>query len=353
LSNKPFVPSAVIYHTAPVPDNDTERVVALRAAMCAYVPREERFDRITRMAQRMLHVPMALISIVEDDVQWFRSAQGLAIPETARSISFCGHAIMTEEVFQVRDTLTDKRFDTNPLVLGQPYIRSYCGWPLELAPGLRVGTLCVLDTMPRTFSAEDMEILSDLKHMAEAELRVNAMADNQKALLLQSSRAQRKLLLDPSTGCWSPKGFEEVIQHTMRDVVANTVQAALCSLRIHNVSDFDVGEGPDAREARAMLITQFIRQRLPSNAVLCRIPGGYACILFAARDQSVLQEQMTAFLQGPGSEPAAGISFTQKLQITSAGLPLKSEYTDIPPTQLLELAMDRLDERAALEAVLR
>jgi GGDEF domain-containing protein len=341
------------YQIAPIPDNEVERLAALRAAMCAYVPREERFDRITRMAQRMLHVPMALISIVEDDVQWFRSAQGLAIPETARSDSFCGHAIMTEKVFQVRDTLTDKRFNTNPLVLGEPYIRSYCGWPLELAPGLRVGTLCVLDTMPRTFTAEDMEILSDLKHMVESELRVNAMADNQKALLLQSSRAQRKELLDPSTGCWSSQGFEEVIRHTMRDVAANTIQAALCSLRIHNVADFTLGEGPGAHEARAMLITQFIRQRLPQNAVLCRMSGGYACILFAARDQSLLQEQMTGFLQAPGSEPASGVRFSQKLQITSAGLPLLREYADIPAKELLALAMDRLDESAALDAVLR
>jgi GAF domain-containing protein len=193
------------YQIAPIPDNEEERLAALRSAMCAYVPREERFDRITRMAQRMLHVPMAMISIVEDDVRWFRSIQGLAKPEVARSMSFCGHAITSDGMFQVKDTQLDARFAQNPVVTGPPFIRSYCGWPLELAPGLRVGALCVMDTMPRTYAPEDLETMADLAHMVESELRVNAMTDNQKALLAESSRAQRKQLLDPATGCSSAR----------------------------------------------------------------------------------------------------------------------------------------------------
>ncbi len=169
------------YQIAPVAGNEEERLAALRAAMCAYIPHEERFDRITRMARRMLHVPIALISILEDDTAWFRSAQGLSVSEMTRNNSFYDHAIGSAEVFQVRDTLLDGRFTDNPLVTGPPHIRSYFGWPLEIAPGLRVGTLCVMDTMPRTFSSEDLETMADLAHMVESELRVNAMSDNQKA----------------------------------------------------------------------------------------------------------------------------------------------------------------------------
>ena len=270
------------YQIAPIPDNEAARLAALRSAMCAYVPREERFDRITRMAQRMLHVPMAMISIVEDDVRWFRSVQGLVKTETARDMSFCAHAIVSDGVFQVCDTLLDNRFNGLLAVLGPPFIRSYFGYPLELAPGLRVGSLCVMDTLPRTFAAEDLEIMADLAHMAEVELRNNALAENQKNLLTESSRAQRKLLLDPVTGTWSERGFEELIRRTLRDVAAGEVHAALCGIQIHNVADFKVGEGQGADEARAMLITQFIRQRLPPNAVLCRVPGGRACAMFAA-----------------------------------------------------------------------
>ncbi len=341
------------YQIAPIPDNEAERLTALRSAMCTYVPHEERFDRITRMAQRMLHVPMALISMVEDDVQWFRSAQGISVAETARSISFCGHAITMDAVFQVKDTYLDPRFAKNPLVIGPPFIRSYCGWPIELAPGLRVGTLCVMDTMPRTYAPEDLESLADLAHMVESELRVNAMADNQKALMTESSRAQRKLLLDPATGTWSERGFEELIKRTLRDVAAGTVHAALCGIQIHNVSDFKLSEGEGAHEVQAMLIAQFIRQRLPANAVLCRMPGGRACAMFAARDKSLLREQISTFLQEPGSQPMAGITFTQKLEITSAGMRLKPEQASVDPARLLETVMGRLAEGSGVTSVLR
>jgi GAF domain len=341
------------YQIAPIPDNEAQRLAALRSAMCAYVPREERFDRITRMAQRMMHVPMALISMVEDDVQWFRSAQGLSVSETARSISFCGHAIMLNKVFHVRDTLLDARFAKNPQVLGPPYIRSYCGWPLELAPGLRVGTLCVLDTMPRTFSPEDLETLGDLAHMAESELRVNVMTDNQKSLMAESSRTQRKHLLDPTTGCWSERGFTELMKRTLRDVAAGKVHAVLCGMHILNAQDFKPGEGEGSTQAQSMLIAQFIRQRLPANAVLCLMPGSRACAMFAARDKSLLREQIATFLQEPGSTPMAGIAFSHKLEISSSGLRLKAEQFEEDPGKLLDIVMGRVAEGQGVTSVLR
>ena len=341
------------YLIAPIPDNEAERLAALRAAMCAYVPREERFDRITRMAQRMMHVPIALISMIEEDEQWFRSAQGLAVPSTARSISFCGHAIMMNEVFQVRDTFADPRFAKNPLVVGPPFVRSYCGWPLELAPGLRVGTLCVLDTMPRTYSPEDLETLNDLARMTEAELRMDAMANNQKALLTESSRLQRKHLLDPSTGCWSERGFEELLRRTLIDVAAGKVHAALCGIQVRNINDFNVGNDAGAYEVRSMLIAQFIRQRLPANAVLCRLPGERACAMFAARDSSLLREQVATFLQAPGSQPIPGVEFSRKLEIASSGLRLKSSDSPDDAGHLFEQVMGRLAEGQGVSSMLR
>ena len=341
------------YLIAPIPGNEQERLAALRAGMCAYVPREERFDRITRMAQRMMHVPIALITMITEDEQWFRSAQGLPLAATERSISFCGHAIMTGDVFQVRDTHLDIRFAFNPLVVGPPYMRSYCGWPLELAPGLRAGTLCVIDTMPRTFEPEDLETLSDLARMAETELRIDAMANNQKALLTESSRSQRKQWLDPSTGCWSPRGFEELLRRTLIDVGAGTVHAALCGIRVLNKDDFNVGDDEGAHEVRAMLIAQFIRQRLPANAVLCRLPGGYACAMFAARSSSLLREQVSTFLQEPGSQPIPGIQFSRKLEIVSMGLRLKVTDSPEQAKHLFDDVMGKLSGGEGAASVLR
>ncbi len=341
------------YLISPIPDNEAARNAALQSAMCAYVPREDRFDRITRMAQRLMHVPIVLISIIEDDVQWFRSAQGLAVAETTRGISFCGHAIMQSDVFQVRDTLADPRFARNPLVLGPPYIRSYCGWPLEIALGLRVGTLCVLDTMPRTFSPEDLEMLADMAHMVESELRINALSDNQKALLTQSSRDQRKKLLDPITGCWSESGFIELLRRTLKDVVAGEAHAALCGIQVVNHEDFDMAPEQGGATVKTMVIAQFIRQRLPANAILCHLPGARGCILFAARDKDVLREQISSFLQEKDAAPVAGMVFPQQMQLSSAGLRIDSSLATRDPEHLFEMAMGSLAEGNAITSVLR
>ena len=341
------------YLISPIPDNDAERVAALQSAMCAYVPREDRFDRITRMAQRLLDVPIVLISIIEDDVQWFRSAQGLVVAETTRGISFCGHAIMTPDVFQVSDTLADPRFAKNPLVIGPPYIRSYCGWPLEIALGLRVGTLCVMDTMPRTFSGEDLDSLADMAHMVESELRINALTDNQKALLTQSSRDRRKVLLDPQTGCWSEVGFVELLRRTLKDVATGQAFAALCGIQIVNHDDFKVTEERGGATVKAMVISQFIRQRLPANAILCRLPGGRACILFASRDKDTLREQISNFLQEPDAAPVAGMVFPQKMHLLSAGLRLEGDEATMAPDQLFEHVMGKLAEGNGMSSILR
>ena len=341
------------YLISPIPDNEAERIAALRSAMCAYVPREDRFDRITRMAQRLLDVPFVLISIIEDDVAWFRSAQGLLLAESTRDISFCGHAIMTADVFQVRDMLADSRFAGNPLVTGPPYIRSYCGWPLEIALGLRVGTLCVLDTMPRTFSDEDLESLADMAHMVESELRINAMTDTQKALLTQSSRDQRKKLLDPLTGCWSEAGFIELLSRTLKDVVTGKAYAALCGIHIVNQNDFNVTQEKGGSTVNAMLVSQFIRQRLPANAILCRMPGARGCILFASRDKDVLREQISSFLQEQDAVPVAGMIFPQQMRLISSSLRLEGNQAKMEPELLFEKVMRQLAESCTVSSTLR
>ncbi|MFM5486675.1 GAF domain-containing protein, partial [Aeromonas veronii] len=113
-----------------VPDNERLRLDALRRLAILDSPAEERFDRITRMARNMFDVPIALVSLVDENRQWFKSCCGLPVLETPRDISFCGHAILGEELFVVEDAAQDPRFSDNPLVTGEPHIRFYAGHPL-------------------------------------------------------------------------------------------------------------------------------------------------------------------------------------------------------------------------------
>lgn len=153
-----------------MPVDEADRLEALRELDLLDSPPEERFDRVTRMAQRLFDVPIVLVSLVDSDRQWFKSCIGLGVDETGREVSFCAHAILQDEVFVVEDTLADERFADNPLVVGDPHIRFYAGHPLSEPGGHRVGTLCLIDVRPRSFSTDDAATLRDLAAFVEREL---------------------------------------------------------------------------------------------------------------------------------------------------------------------------------------
>ena len=139
----------------PVPANEEARLAALHALEILDTPAEERFDRITRLAQTLLDVPIAYVALIDANRQWFKSCQGLGGAETSRDVSFCGWAIMQDEMLVIPDAYEDKRFADNPLVTGEPFIRFYCGQSLKSAEGLNVGTLCLVDRKPRALTQRD------------------------------------------------------------------------------------------------------------------------------------------------------------------------------------------------------
>jgi DNA-binding response OmpR family regulator len=154
---------------APLPPDEPERLRALHDAGVLDSPAEERFDRITRLARRVFDVPIALVSLVDADRQWFKSHQGLDVRETHREVSFCAHAIHDDRVFIVPDALTDPRFADNPAVTGAIRARFYAGRPIRMF-GRRVGTLCLVDRRPRELRDDDVRALNDLATLVEEEL---------------------------------------------------------------------------------------------------------------------------------------------------------------------------------------
>lgn len=152
---------------APFPADDAKRLLTLHSAQILDTPPEEIFDRITRLASRLLNVPIALISLVDLNRQWFKSKIGLEATQTPRDISFCGHALMHEQPFLINDALADPRFADNPLVTGPPYIRFYGGVPLLSIERHAIGTLCVIDRIPRVLNEQELATLVDFARMAE------------------------------------------------------------------------------------------------------------------------------------------------------------------------------------------
>jgi GAF domain-containing protein len=157
------------------PDED-RRLAVLQGLSILDTPPEERFDRITRLAASSLKAPIALVSLVDRDRQWFKSAYGLDVAETSRESSFCSHAVSSREVLVVPDTFHDPRFSDNPLVTQGPRIRFYAGCPIFVGESC-VGTVCVLDHRPRQIDADALSLLRYFATLVEMQLCRSQGAD--------------------------------------------------------------------------------------------------------------------------------------------------------------------------------
>jgi GAF domain-containing protein len=166
---------------APYPANETSRLAALRRYRILDTDPEKSFDDLTYVASFICQTPIALVSFVDKDRQWFKSRIGLEPQETSREVSFCAHAILKPETLIVPDTFEDSRFADNPLVREDPNIRFYAGAPLFTADSLPLGTLCVIDRIPRTLSEEQQRALEALSRQASAliEMRRTLMELNE------------------------------------------------------------------------------------------------------------------------------------------------------------------------------
>lgn len=190
--------------------DEQARLETLRSLSVLDTPPEERFDRLARMAKRLFGVPIALVSLVDENRQWFKSCFGLSVSETSRDISFCGHAILGNDLFIVPDTLEDERFADNPLVLNEPYIRFYAGCPLKAPDGRKLGTLCIIDRQPRNLEKDDLEALKDLASMVERELAAVQLAT-----------------LDELTNISNRRGFLMLAQHSLHLCARQKLSASL------------------------------------------------------------------------------------------------------------------------------
>lgn len=198
----------------PVPLDEAERLTALAATDLFDTPAEERFDRLTRLATRVFDVPIALITLVGADRQFFKSAQGVSVLETPREVSFCAHAIAQHDAraahafaaqaspLVVPDSLDDARFKDNPVVTGTPPVRFYAGVPLR-HHGQPIGTLCLIDHRPRHPDAGDLATLADLAALAEAEIQRRMSWHEHGQLVAELARVQARANIDVLTRCWS------------------------------------------------------------------------------------------------------------------------------------------------------
>lgn len=237
--------------TPAIPLNEVSRLETLRGLRLLDTPPEERFDRLTRLARRLFGVSAAMISLVDGDRVWAKSREGTFVGETPRDMSFCGHAILEDAVMIVPDTQLDERFADSPLVTGHTHVRFYAGCPLRAPTGSRLGTLCLIDTKPRTLDEGELQLLGDLARMAEQEIVAGQLATMDKLTMLSNRRGfvalgqhalslcVRRMERPASLLYFDLEGFQAVNEHFGREE-GDRALVAFAQLLVQNFRDSDV-----------------------------------------------------------------------------------------------------------------
>lgn len=260
-----------------IPQDEQTRLETLRSLDVLDTLPEDRFDRLTRLARRLFGVPIALVSLVDENRQWFKSCIGLDARETSRDISFCGHAILGDEVFIIPNALEDERFADNPLVLDDPKIRFYVGCPLSLN-GHKLGTLCIIDQQPRRFEKEDIEALRDLASMAERELASFQLATSDELTQISNRR-----------------GFMVFAQHSLNLCARQKIPATLVFLDLDKFKSINDTFGHAEGDRALITFADQMKSSLRDSDFFARLGGDEFIVLLSNASKQQAEETIERF----------------------------------------------------------
>lgn len=260
-----------------IPLNEQARLETLRSLEVLDTLPEERFNRVTRMAKRMFRVPIALVSLVDENRQWFKSCIGLSASETSREVSFCGHAILDTGVFIIPNACEDSRFADNPLVLNDPNIRFYAGCPLEVN-GYRLGTLCIIDQSPRSFDKEDVEALKDLASMVERELAAVQLAT-----------------LDELTDISNRRGFMALAQHSLNLCIRQKFPVVLVFMDLDEFKPINDKFGHAEGDAALIAFARLMKNAFRDSDLFARLGGDEFVTLLSSTSKKQAEEVIERF----------------------------------------------------------
>ena len=277
---------------APLPRNESERLAALQAYAILDTLPEEAYDDITFLASQICEAPIALVSLIDGDRQWFKSRVGLAVPETSRDLAFCAHAILDPtKLMVVADARDDARFATNPLVTADPHIRFYAGAPFVTLSGVVLGTLCVIDRVPRTLSDDQYRALEALSRqvMSLLELRSSLAALAKQAVERQQYQKQlegyqRELegtnallavqsATDTLTGLMNRRAFEQSLEMEIDRATRYGAPLSLVLLDLDTFKSYNDTFGHVEGDAVLKQVAALLDQSGRSSDIVARIGG--------------------------------------------------------------------------------
>lgn len=256
------VPAAALERSRVQAMREDARLAALERYDILDTPREESFDRITRLAKRIFRVPMVTVTLLDGHRQWFKSRQGLAACETPRAPAFCNVAIEREDPLVIHDAAKDPRFADNPLVTGDPHIRFYAGAPIVTPDGHALGALCVIDTVPRDFDAEQIEMLADLAHIVTDELELRLLAAT-----------------DTLTGALSRRAFRDDAARALKLAARHDHPLSLVAFDLDNFKSVNDTHGHGVGDAVLARAVAAVRRELRDSDIVGRLGGEEFAVL--------------------------------------------------------------------------
>ena len=262
------------------PEDEPIRIEMLNSLAILDTPPEERFDRLTRLAKRVFDVPIAVVGFVDQDRQWFKSAQGLEVKQTSRDISFCGHTILRDDILVIPDATADERFADNPLVTNEPYIRFYAGCPIRAPDGSKLGSLCIMDQTPRQPSKDDLDSLADLAAIAEREFSVCQMATT-----------------DELTHIANRRGFMLLAQHRMNLCVRENITLTLVYMDLNKFKSINDRLGHDEGDHALRVFADHLKQTFRDSDLIGRLGGDEFVVLFANHAGETIDQTMARLHQ--------------------------------------------------------
>ena len=268
--------------SAPKPNGEEARVAALREYQILDTEAEQVFDDLAQLAASLCRAPMALVSLIDAERQWFKARVGIEPSECPRDLSFCSYAILQSDLMMVRDASADPRFATNPLVTGEPRIRFYAGLPLFSSDGLHaLGTLCVLDVTPRDLTGEQIAALRSLARQAEALLEMARLRGELKRAQAERARAEHDLQMaydrepelarvDLLTGLMNRRAFLEIADRERKRAQRYEVPMSVIAFDLENLLRIREQQGDQVADALLVSVANLLRNRVRHTDVLAR-----------------------------------------------------------------------------------
>lgn len=256
-----------------VPANEAERINSLYSLGLLDALPNERFDRLTRLAKRLFGVPVAKVTLVDDDAVFTVSCAGQSFGAVPRELSFCAHAIVNDGLLLVPETLSDPRFHDNPYVTQAPFIRFYAGCPLTVPGGARLGSLCLIDFEPRQFSSEDVSLLRDLASMVEQEMAAVQMAT-----------------IDEMTTLLNRRGFEAAVPQALQLCARMNKPASLLFFDLNRFKQINDTYGHAEGDRALKAFAETLRKVLRSSDLSGRLGGDefVALLINSSHDETAI-----------------------------------------------------------------